>query len=257
MQATQALFEAGRARWPQLALALEAFARHVARVAGEAPVEQLRAADLFLAAACLENVAGAHHALDREVLAPVRAGLTRLSHDAADEAVQLAREHLLISAQGRTPRLAEYRGQGSLRAWVTTVALRLSLTRGRSQKQTSDEGLLDLPSARQPELDFLKAQHREAFKAAFAQALAELPARERNVLRLHAIDGLNIAQIGTLYDAHRATVARWISAAREGLLASTRTALRERLGVSDSELGSVMDVVNSNLDLSLERMLDG
>ncbi len=83
------------------------------------------------------------------------------------------------------------------------------------------------------ELSLIKVHYRSEFKAAFEAALATLSSRERNVLRLHILDGLNIEQIGTLYKAHRATVARWIAASRKKIDEGTRRALADKLKLGE------------------------
>ena len=54
---------------------------------------------------------------------------------------------------------------------------------------------------------------------------------------------------------HPTTVSRWLAVAREHVLAETRRRLRERLGISASEIESLMRILPSQLGLSLERLL--
>ncbi len=71
------------------------------------------------------------------------------------------------------------------------------------------------------------------------------------MLNLHFVDGLSIDEVGTVYHVHRATAARWISAARAALLKEIRLRLAAALRASESELDSVMRGVRSQLDVSL------
>src|SRR5207244_2837986 len=73
-----------------------------------------------------------------------------------------------------------------------------------------------------PELDHIRARYAAPFKDAFQGALRGLSTQDRNILRLHLVDGLNIEQIGGIYNVHRATVARWIAASRQALVEETR-----------------------------------
>src|SRR5690606_4547847 len=126
-----------------------------------------------------------------------------------------------------TPRVLAYAGQGQLGGLVRVAAVRagLNLLRDRGRLATgaagSDDGgdeLEDIPiSADNPELARLKAQHRTAFKAAFEQAIASLEPRERSLLGLAIVKGLGIDRIGAIYGVHRATAARWVTAARANL----------------------------------------
>lgn len=76
------------------------------------------------------------------------------------------------------------------------------------------------------------------------------------MLRYNVLKGLNIAEIGAIYQVHRATVARWIAHARELLLQSTRERLTQRLHAADHELDSILRLIESQMDVSLRRCLD-
>ena len=75
------------------------------------------------------------------------------------------------------------------------------------------------------------------------------------LLRLHYIDTLSIDEIGELYHAHRATVARWIAKARDDIMVRTRSILIEQKGIPRSEYESVMLLIQSQLGVSLSRCL--
>jgi RNA polymerase sigma-70 factor (ECF subfamily) len=101
----------------------------------------------------------------------------------------------------------------------------------------------------------MKGRYREDFKVALQAAMAGLSARDRTVLRLHWVDGLNIDKIGAVYRVHRSTVARWIAQCRKQLLEDTKRALKARLQVSHSELHSLVGLLRSQLHLSVSRVL--
>jgi RNA polymerase sigma-70 factor (ECF subfamily) len=106
-----------------------------------------------------------------------------------------------------------------------------------------------------PELRYLKEQHGADFKEAFQKALAELPPKQRNVLALYYIDGLKSTAIAAMYGVQGVTVRAWLKAARDALLSSTESALSDRLGLSSSELRSLIALVRSQIDLTLSRAL--
>ena len=85
--------------------------------------------------------------------------------------------------------------------------------------------------------------------------MESLEARARNVLRLSYVDRLSIDQIGTMYGTHRATAARWLSQARDDLMEQTRARLADRLKLTQSDLNSLLGALQSNLDISIERLL--
>jgi RNA polymerase sigma-70 factor, ECF subfamily len=138
------------------------------------------------------------------------------------------------------------------------VALRLALNQKREgSREVQDDGLLEaLPFAgRDLELDYVRAQHRADFTAAFQEGLSALDARSRNLLRLSYVDRLTIDQLGTMYGTHRATAARWLNAARDELMAGTRERLAQRLKLTQSDLSSLLGALQSNLEISINRLL--
>lgn len=221
------------------------------------PLEQVRGPELFLACACLAGDEAALAAFESQFISRVDKAVQGVDPNESfvDEVRQRVRERLLV---GPTPKLEEYSGLGSLQAWTRTVALRLALNHKRDNaKEVQDEGLLEaLPFAgRDLELDYVRAQHRQDFAAAFKEALGSLEARARNVLRLSYVDRLTIDQIGTMYGTHRATAARWLNSAREELMQQTRERLGARLKLTQSDLNSLLGALQSNLEISINRIL--
>ncbi len=256
-----ALHRQGTESWPALEVPVEAFAAHVARVApsevDEAGLEGLSGEGLLLCAACLNGVPAAASIFESVFLAPLSRVLSRVdgNADLAPDALQRIRAQFFAPGPGQTSAFLSYSGRGALAVWLKVLAVRAAqkLRRGAAvNAESSDEGLAVLPSPdADPELRFLKQQHRRHFKACFAEALAGLDQRERTVLRMSLVEGLSIDDIGKVYDVHRATAARWLTSAREHLVTSTRTRLAASLGVSEAELDEMMGAVQSNLSISL------
>jgi len=116
-------------------------------------------------------------------------------------------------------------------------------------------GLERMPLPADLELDYLKGRYQAEFKQAVEDAIATLPAEQLKILRLHYTDGLSIDRIGALLNVHRATAARWIRAASDAVRDETRRRLHERLRLSAGELDSLARLVQSQLHLSLSRLL--
>jgi RNA polymerase sigma-70 factor (ECF subfamily) len=250
------LISAARAQWPLVRLSDERFVDHL-RAKNTGPLEQVRGPELFLACACLEGDAAALAALDLQFIARVDKVVQGVNPSGAfvDEVRQQVRERLLVGAQ---PKLREYSGLGSLQGWLRTVALRLALNLTREgRREVHDEGLLEaLPfTGRDLELDYVRSQHRADFTAAFRDALSALDTRSRNLLRLSYVDRLSIDQLSAMYGTHRSSAARWLNAARDTLLANTRERLAERLKLTQSDLTSLLGALQSNLEISINRML--
>ena len=107
-----------------------------------------------------------------------------------------------------------------------------------------------------PELALLRSRYRESFRAAFAEAVGALTPRERTIMRLTSLDGLTCAQVGQMYGKDASTVSRWLAASRAVLLEKTRLTLSTSLSLSPSALDSLMRVADSELDLSISRLLE-
>ena len=101
------------------------------------------------------------------------------------------------------------------------------------------------------ELAVVKGEHRREFQDAVIEALHGLPARERNLLRLHLCAGVSTHKLATMFRVDQSTVARWLAAARERVRAATFERLRARLGLSARELDSLAGLLLSGLDVSL------
>ena len=120
-----------------------------------------------------------------------------------------------------------------------------------------DELLAVRASGGDPELSYIKEVYRAQFKEAFQFALDSLSDREKNLLRQNVVDGLSIDDLAGLYRAHRATVARWLSAAREALLRRTRRQFMQYARIDGDECDSIMRLVHSQLDGTIRRRLQG
>jgi RNA polymerase sigma-70 factor (ECF subfamily) len=260
--------EAARAAWPTVEVDPIGFVRHLAsRLPKELTIEQALAAvdekDLYLAYACLSGNRAALSALDREILSKVGGYIAKIDSSPvfADEVRQELRHKLLADGDGAASKMAAYDGRGPLAAWVRVVAVRAArnLLRGtRQHLPLESEGALDLLSrAPDPELAFLKERYGPQFKRAFQQALKSLPAKERNLLALYYVEGLKSTAIGAMYGVQAVTVRAWLKATRETLLANTHAALSSKLGLTPSELESVIALVRSQIDLTISRALQG
>jgi len=179
-----------------------------------------------------------------------------LDRAAIDEVRQRLRHRLLVPNHAGHQKIADYRGLGRLPSWLRVVAIRIALDlKQQEPHRSSSPPRDDQLVSDDPELDYLRQRYAEDFRVAFVDALRALPIEQRNVLRLHLLDGLSIDRIGKLHDVHRATAARWLVNARERLAKDTQRLLQSRLNVSPSEFESLLRLVRSDLDVSLCRIL--
>jgi RNA polymerase sigma-70 factor (ECF subfamily) len=254
------LIAGARAAWPEVDADASAFSRRVEQLVAEgATASKLHTDDLWLAVACEAGDDGAFTAFERACIEPIDRVLAhmRLPAEAVDEIKQVVRTRLLVPTADAPAKIAEYKGRGALRSWVGVIATREALGQARRVRPPpGDEALMGIESPHTgPELGYLKEHAREAFREAFTAALAELTPRARNALRHHYVHGLTIDQIAATYGVHRSNAARRIAKARDTLLAATRRRVLIALRVDRGEFESMMRMVESKLDVSLQRLL--
>jgi RNA polymerase sigma-70 factor, ECF subfamily len=262
-------WSAGVATWPDTEVAPEHFARDLARrlgtpASGEAAlaaIEAVRGSDVYLAIACCDGDAAAIGRLDDLVARELRHAATKLqaSADQVSEVHADLRRVLLVEDDARRAALREYAGRGDLRGYIRVMATRAlirAINRGRREIAIDDAEFFDrvLPE-RDPELSILRAHYQETVDAALRAALGQLDTRARALLRYQLIDGWSIDQVGKLYGVHRATAARWLADARETLGTAIRAELAARLQIATEEVDSIVRLVQSRVDMSLDRLL--
>jgi len=76
------------------------------------------------------------------------------------------------------------------------------------------------------------------------------------VLRLSVIERLGIDAIGAMFQVHRATAARWLVKVRSDLADRTREALARRIGAKPDEVDSLVGMLQSQVDVSINRALE-
>lgn len=254
------------ATWPATWVPVASFVEYLqARLGSDRDpsesLSELAIADLYLACGCALGVQAALECFSRTVLAEVDAHVARFDASQAfkDEVRQVLATKLLVAAPGETPAIADYAGRAPLSAWVRIAALRvaLNLRRGRSGEipRAAAHEVDELASTGNLELDVIRRRYGAAFEAAVARSLTALSVRERTILRLRFVEGVEVDHIATMYRVHRTTVTRWLSSCRETLFTETRRILGAELGASAAELESLAGIVRSQLHVSLVRLL--
>lgn len=218
------------------------------------------ASDVALAAACASGNSAAHEAL-RQTLSRLARVLRRLptSRVEPEDVCQALLDKLLVQRGDTAPGITRYGGTGPLEGWLRSGLVRTALNLERQGRHEEPTGLEELARAATlaaaPELAFVRAQYRTEFATAFRAALSELSSRDRNLLRLHHLNGVTLDALATMYKVHRATVARWLADAREQAMEGTRAAMLSTLEIAPDELSSLMRSLQSQLQVSLERAL--
>lgn len=254
---------AARSQWAEFSIEDDEFTRFLAASAkGGSLPPVAHAADLFLACACARGIPSAILAFRRSYGTVIDGVLLQrnAAQHLADDARQILEQRLLIGdGPGARPKIADYRGLGPLKSWVASSAARVlsTLRRSASRKREIAEPTSDFQFGVEldPELLYLKQRYGSEVQRAIVEALDELSARDRTLLRLHLVERATIDVLGGMYAVNRATAARWLAAARRSLAESARSKLRARLQLTESQCDSLVALVDSELHVSVLRHL--
>lgn len=258
-----ALVRAGQARWPDVELTSLHWQTWLL-AAGSSPTDpRPRALELFLTVASGHGDAAAIAHLQRDHLAPVLAALRRRGTLAAaqhDDAVARLSARLWVAAPPRAPAILDYQGLGPLRVWLHVVARRALLTAYRDHARASptvadDTVVAALVSDDSPGASVVAADSRAHVKAAYADAVSTLEARQRVLLRMHICDRVGLDALAATYQVNRVTIARWLDRARRELAAQVHARLSATLGLAPSEVESLLRAARDDFELSVERLL--
>lgn len=227
----------------------------------DAFLETARAEDLALAHECALGDSAALAAFERLYFGEIERALLKVKRGKIDrqDFEQRIRERLFVSTDGRPPRIAGYSGQGDLRAWFRVTVTRTMINESQRPSRdapTEDEELAAMPhGAADPELELLRRKYSQEFRASFARALGALDARDRAILGYTVVEKLGIDALAEVYDVHRATAARWVQKARDGLVAGVRADLEKSLKVPTHEMESILRLVADDVEVSIRRLL--
>ncbi len=246
----------GLERWPSLTLAFESFADYwqtLFDVGDEiAPSE---GGDLVLCCACLAGDPEALRLFERETLHIARAAIAHVRRER--EFLQETQQEVWDKLFRRpNPKIAKYKGRGSLQAWIRVTASRAAVDRCRALGVTTtrETELTERLAALSPGVEILlsRARYGAAFQSALQKAVAALSPQDRNALRMHVCGHCSIDEIGRAYGVHRATAARWLERARSAIREGVRGhLLRGGIKLTDSEYSSIARGIASELELGL------
>ena len=243
-----------REAWPAFQVNEEQFTAWLARVGGATPIEH--AADLYLACACAANETTALVAFERTYATDLASvlGRHRVKGDDADELLQELRHRLFV---GDPPRIADYAGTGSLRAWTRAVLVRMIIdrARGESRDRRRRDALEHLAKAEGIVAPKASSALTPQIAAALEASVAELDDADRLLLRLHYVDKLTTARIASLQRVHGVTILRRLARASSAIARAVRRRLRAELGMTPSQLQSVLRDVENELAITLPRIL--
>jgi RNA polymerase sigma-70 factor (ECF subfamily) len=261
VSALAAVIDDAAAAWPELGSDRVGFAAFLGRriPSDVDPIEALRGravGDLYLVHACLIGHPGALRRFDDAYLSGLAGLLARqgFARSLVEEIIQGLRLRLFT---GERPALHAYSGVGPLKAWLRITALRQALRATRKERALDADKVTDAlaDATADPGLRYQRRLYQEEFRSAFGEAVASLSVRERNLLRQSVLYGATSDDLSSLYSVHRATAARWVALARQRLADGTRQRMLERLKIRPADYDSILNLIHSQLDVSIERVL--
>lgn len=220
-------------------------------------IERLPIHDLWLACACLDGDDAAVRALHDIVQEVARTAVAGVGVDQAvrEDIGQDFGVRLLFGTPSTPPLIARYNGLAPLRSWLRLMMVRSAVhlkkrnERHRPYEDQMIEGLaLDTAD---PELSYLKAHYVQEFRAAFKEALLELDAKEQNTLRYLVVEGLRVQEIANFFGVNRVTVSKRLRAIRQRLLKRTRYKLSLTLQADPEQLDSIIRMIQTRLDITV------
>jgi RNA polymerase sigma-70 factor (ECF subfamily) len=247
----------GRQSQPEIDLAANLFEAHVHRLALSETSLELHGKDLYLVFAVLEGDPRALAAFDNDYLRPACAGATRIDRDAGflDNVARQLRHRLIAAPE---PALRGYAGAAKLIQWLQVAALRTALELKRSQQQLAPAGELPIDrllAGAGVQLNAIKGLQLADFQRALEESFRRLPTRQRTLLRLHFVDGLNLDAMATIYGVHRATVARWLVSVRRMLFAHAKELLGATYPFEGRDLRTLYRLLEDELQVTLSSLL--
>lgn len=256
------------AAYPQFSLDASAFVQHVGALcrAGTPPhseLAELSGSELYLAFGCGLGVPQAVAAFQTAFEHDIDRGLRRASSVGLSVAELRQRAHvkMLVAGPSSAPQVMRYRGRGSLQGWVRVVVSRMAIDLLRSHGSEREVAVAPAILAEvgrteaDPRFEFLRERHRDVVQAALNDAFSALSDKERRILRGQLVQRLGTDELGAMFGVHRSTASRWAMAARAALMRHTHENLRTALGTGDQTARSLVEMVRSQLELSVERLL--
>lgn len=256
----QGLVTEAAAAWPGVAVEARAVVALLAsKLTGDDRITATPVAvtELHLALACARGDNAAVAAFDRaylEVVPQALAGM-KLPKATVEDVRSMVRDKLLLADGDKPPRILDYAGRGRLRGLVQVSATRTAIDRIRLEDKEAELPARELAASADVAMSLIKAQYRAAFAEGFSKAVETASRRDRNLLRLHFLGGVTLEQLAQMYNVHRATVVRWIAAARDAVFAATREHVATAIAAPSDELDEMFDLVKSRVELSVERLL--
>ncbi|MBX7174790.1 MAG: sigma-70 family RNA polymerase sigma factor [Pyrinomonadaceae bacterium] len=240
-------------------------------------IDALNADDLCLIVACENGDETAWEDLVKKFDSTVKSAARSVSNnseDAEDLASSIWAElYGLKEKDGKAKgKLSYYSGRGSLAGWLRAVVSQLAVDQFRKQSKfvqieetrefenlanessEKDENTSLVAHGESPEEILSRTETNKDVKEAFREAMKNLEAEDRLILKLYYFDDLKLKDIGQMLGFHEATASRKLVRIQQDLRKSVEKGLAEKHGWKQDEVKKHLANSAANLDISLEKM---
>lgn len=240
-------------------------------------IDEIRADDLCLIIACERGDERAWEDLVANFDATVKSAARKMSsnqEDAEDLASSIWAElyGLRVDSEGnKKSKLAYYSGRGSLGGWLRAVVSQLAIDQFRKQSKfvqiEEDREFDNLASEAagsdnnhfasqggNPEEIFSEKQTQSDVSAALSNAIANLDAEDRLILKLYYFDDLKLKDIAATFDYHEATASRKLTRVQAEIRKGVEKELGNKHGWTDAEVRKYLSETAAGLGINLETM---
>ncbi|HET9479695.1 MAG TPA: sigma-70 family RNA polymerase sigma factor [Pyrinomonadaceae bacterium] len=243
-------------------------------------VDEMQAEDLCLIIACERGDEKAWTDLVERFNTTVRSAARSASanEDAAEELAQSIWAELYglrVRDDGRpASKLAYYSGRGSLAGWLRAVVAQLSVDAFRKQSklvQTEEDADLDrlardarigetqtfaAAGVQNPEQSLSNQFAQSDLQQALTQAIRELAAEDRLLVKLYYFDNLRLREAGVVLGVHEATASRRLTRIQTDLRKRVSHILVAERGWTKAEAERSFAEVAQHLDTDLEALIN-
>ena len=242
-------------------------------------VDEMQADDLCLIIACERGDEKAWNDLVERFTATVRSA-ARSASGSEDAAADLAQSiwaelyGLRVRDDGRrASKLAYYSGRGSLAGWLRAVVAQLSVDSFRKQSrlvQTEEDADLDrlardaqlneapaftVSGVANPENSLTNRFAQTDLQQALTQAVRELAAEDRLLVKLYYFDNLRLREAGVVLGVHEATASRRLTRIQTDLRKRVSQILIAERGWTQAETERSFAEVAQHLETDLEALI--
>ncbi len=241
-------------------------------------IDSIKADDLCLIIACENGIESAWNDLVKSFDSTVKSAARSISknaEDAEDLASSIWAElyGLKHDKDGKLKtKLSYYSGRGSLAGWLRAVTNQLAIDNYRKMKrfvqieedrefenlaQISSEKTgndLVVSKSETPEEVFSENEAQKDVSAALKQAIGELEAEDKLILKLYYFDDLKLKDIGASLGFHEATASRKLVRIQNEIRKSVEKILQTNHGWKAEEVKRYLSETASKLGINFEKL---